>query len=74
MTAFIKVEAETALSADALRATILEKYNMSLGNGLGMLKDRAYAIAAANTHVVALARQDAQFGAALSWSRLRTTC
>ena len=31
-------------SADALRATILEKYNMSLGNGLGMLKDRVFRI------------------------------
>jgi alanine-glyoxylate transaminase/serine-glyoxylate transaminase/serine-pyruvate transaminase len=31
-------------SADALRATILEKCNMSLGNGLGMLKDRVFRI------------------------------
>jgi alanine-glyoxylate transaminase/serine-glyoxylate transaminase/serine-pyruvate transaminase len=31
-------------SADALRATILGKYNMSLGNGLGMLKDRVFRI------------------------------
>jgi alanine-glyoxylate transaminase/serine-glyoxylate transaminase/serine-pyruvate transaminase len=31
-------------SADALRATILEKYNMSLGNGLGILKDRVFRI------------------------------
>ncbi|HEY2616050.1 MAG TPA: aminotransferase class V-fold PLP-dependent enzyme [Acetobacteraceae bacterium] len=31
-------------SADALRAIILEKYNMSLGNGLGMLKDRVFRI------------------------------
>ena len=31
-------------SADALRATILEKYNMSLGNGLGSLKDRVFRI------------------------------
>ncbi len=31
-------------SADRLRATILEKYNMSLGNGLGRLKDRAFRI------------------------------
>jgi alanine-glyoxylate transaminase/serine-glyoxylate transaminase/serine-pyruvate transaminase len=31
-------------SADALRATILEKYNMSLGNGLGPLKDRVFRI------------------------------
>jgi alanine-glyoxylate transaminase / serine-glyoxylate transaminase / serine-pyruvate transaminase len=31
-------------SADNLRATILEKYNMSLGNGLGMLKDRVFRI------------------------------
>lgn len=31
-------------SADALRATILEKYNMSLGNGLGILKDRVLRI------------------------------
>jgi alanine-glyoxylate transaminase / serine-glyoxylate transaminase / serine-pyruvate transaminase len=31
-------------SADALRAVILEKYNMSLGNGLGILKDRVFRI------------------------------
>ena len=31
-------------SADTLRATILEKFNMSLGNGLGMLKDRVFRI------------------------------
>jgi alanine-glyoxylate transaminase/serine-glyoxylate transaminase/serine-pyruvate transaminase len=31
-------------SADALRATILEKSNMSLGNGLGILKDRVFRI------------------------------
>jgi alanine-glyoxylate transaminase/serine-glyoxylate transaminase/serine-pyruvate transaminase len=31
-------------SADALRAVILEKYNMSLGNGLGQLKDRVFRI------------------------------
>jgi alanine-glyoxylate transaminase/serine-glyoxylate transaminase/serine-pyruvate transaminase len=31
-------------SADGLRATILDKYNMSLGNGLGMLKDRVFRI------------------------------
>ncbi len=31
-------------SADALRATILEKFNMSLGNGLGILKDRVFRI------------------------------
>jgi alanine-glyoxylate transaminase/serine-glyoxylate transaminase/serine-pyruvate transaminase len=31
-------------SADALRATILGKYNMSLGNGLGPLKDRVFRI------------------------------
>ena len=31
-------------SADALRAIILEKYNMSLGNGLGQLKDRVFRI------------------------------
>jgi alanine-glyoxylate transaminase/serine-glyoxylate transaminase/serine-pyruvate transaminase len=31
-------------SADTLRATILEKYNMSLGNGLGILKDRVFRI------------------------------
>jgi alanine-glyoxylate transaminase/serine-glyoxylate transaminase/serine-pyruvate transaminase len=30
--------------ADALRAAILEKYNMSLGNGLGILKDRVFRI------------------------------
>ena len=32
------------LSADALRATILTHYNMSLGNGLGQLKDRVFRI------------------------------
>jgi alanine-glyoxylate transaminase/serine-glyoxylate transaminase/serine-pyruvate transaminase len=31
-------------SADALRATILAKFNMSLGNGLGPLKDRVFRI------------------------------
>jgi alanine-glyoxylate transaminase / serine-glyoxylate transaminase / serine-pyruvate transaminase len=31
-------------SADALRATILERHNMSLGNGLGQLKDRVFRI------------------------------
>ena len=31
-------------SADALRATILEKFNMSLGNGLGPLKDVVFRI------------------------------
>jgi alanine-glyoxylate transaminase / serine-glyoxylate transaminase / serine-pyruvate transaminase len=31
-------------SADALRATILQQYNMSLGNGLGQLKDRVFRI------------------------------
>src|SRR5258708_16636934 len=31
-------------SADNLRATILEKYNMRLGNGLGILKDRVFRI------------------------------
>ena len=31
-------------SADALRAAILDKYNMSLGNGLGILKDRVFRI------------------------------
>ena len=31
-------------SADQLRATILEKFNMSLGNGLGQLKDRVFRI------------------------------
>jgi len=31
-------------SADGLRAVILEKYNMSLGNGLGILKDRVFRI------------------------------
>lgn len=31
-------------SADALRAAILERYNMSLGNGLGILKDRVFRI------------------------------
>jgi alanine-glyoxylate transaminase/serine-glyoxylate transaminase/serine-pyruvate transaminase len=31
-------------SADALRATILDRFNMSLGNGLGQLKDRVFRI------------------------------
>jgi alanine-glyoxylate transaminase/serine-glyoxylate transaminase/serine-pyruvate transaminase len=31
-------------SADALRALILERFNMSLGNGLGRLKDRVFRI------------------------------
>jgi len=31
-------------SADALRAIILEKFNMSLGSGLGILKDRMFRI------------------------------
>lgn len=31
-------------SADHLRATILEKFDMSLGNGLGQLKDRVFRI------------------------------
>jgi alanine-glyoxylate transaminase/serine-glyoxylate transaminase/serine-pyruvate transaminase len=31
-------------SADALRATILSRFNMSLGNGLGQLKDRVFRI------------------------------
>ncbi len=31
-------------SADALRAVILERFNMSLGNGLGPLKDRVFRI------------------------------
>lgn len=31
-------------SADALRAVILNKFNMSLGNGLGILKDRVFRI------------------------------
>jgi alanine-glyoxylate transaminase / serine-glyoxylate transaminase / serine-pyruvate transaminase len=31
-------------SADALRATILTRFNMSLGNGLGMLKDQVFRI------------------------------
>ncbi|HYZ30867.1 MAG TPA: aminotransferase class V-fold PLP-dependent enzyme [Crenalkalicoccus sp.] len=31
-------------SADALRATILERFNMSLGNGLGPLADRVFRI------------------------------
>jgi len=31
-------------SADGLRAVIREKYNMSLGNGLGQLKDRVFRI------------------------------
>ena len=31
-------------SADGLRTTILRKFNMSLGNGLGILKDRVFRI------------------------------
>jgi alanine-glyoxylate transaminase/serine-glyoxylate transaminase/serine-pyruvate transaminase len=31
-------------SADAFRAAVLDKFNMSLGNGLGILKDRAFRI------------------------------
>jgi len=31
-------------SADALRAAILERFNMSLGNGLGVLKDKVFRI------------------------------
>ncbi|HVY15735.1 MAG TPA: aminotransferase class V-fold PLP-dependent enzyme [Rhodopila sp.] len=31
-------------SADALRATILKRFNMSLGNGLGPLKDKVFRI------------------------------
>ncbi len=31
-------------SADGLRATIAQKFNMSLGNGLGQLKDRVFRI------------------------------
>ncbi len=31
-------------SADALRAVILQRFNMSLGNGLGILKDRVFRI------------------------------
>ena len=31
-------------SADALRALILRRFNMSLGNGLGILKDRVFRI------------------------------
>lgn len=31
-------------SADALRGTILERFNMSLGNGLGELKDKVFRI------------------------------
>ncbi|HXT82197.1 MAG TPA: aminotransferase class V-fold PLP-dependent enzyme [Acetobacteraceae bacterium] len=31
-------------SADALRAAILDRFNMSLGNGLGILKDRVFRI------------------------------
>jgi alanine-glyoxylate transaminase / serine-glyoxylate transaminase / serine-pyruvate transaminase len=31
-------------SADALRAIILSRFNMSLGNGLGILKDRVFRI------------------------------
>ncbi|MGH7101789.1 MAG: pyridoxal-phosphate-dependent aminotransferase family protein [Acetobacteraceae bacterium] len=38
------VRVPEGLSADALRATILERTNMSLGNGLGILKDRVFRI------------------------------
>jgi alanine-glyoxylate transaminase/serine-glyoxylate transaminase/serine-pyruvate transaminase len=31
-------------SANALRATILDKFNMSLGNGLGQLNDKVFRI------------------------------
>ena len=31
-------------SADALRALILRRFNMSLGNGLGILKDKVFRI------------------------------
>jgi alanine-glyoxylate transaminase/serine-glyoxylate transaminase/serine-pyruvate transaminase len=31
-------------SADGLRAVILEKFNMSLGNGLGIMKDQVFRI------------------------------
>jgi alanine-glyoxylate transaminase/serine-glyoxylate transaminase/serine-pyruvate transaminase len=31
-------------SADGLRALILRRFNMSLGNGLGILKDRVFRI------------------------------
>jgi alanine-glyoxylate transaminase / serine-glyoxylate transaminase / serine-pyruvate transaminase len=31
-------------SADALRSVILSRHNMSLGNGLGILKDRVFRI------------------------------
>jgi alanine-glyoxylate transaminase/serine-glyoxylate transaminase/serine-pyruvate transaminase len=31
-------------SADALRSLILRRFNMSLGNGLGLLKDRVFRI------------------------------
>lgn len=37
-------------SANALRATILEKYNMSLGNGLGQLNDRIFRIGHLGDH------------------------
>ena len=30
--------------SDAFRATVLDKFNMSLGNGLGILKDRVFRI------------------------------
>jgi alanine-glyoxylate transaminase/serine-glyoxylate transaminase/serine-pyruvate transaminase len=33
-----------ALDADALRATILERYDLSLGNGLGRLAGRVFRI------------------------------
>jgi alanine-glyoxylate transaminase/serine-glyoxylate transaminase/serine-pyruvate transaminase len=31
-------------SADAFRATVLDKFNMSLGSGLGILRDRVFRI------------------------------
>jgi alanine-glyoxylate transaminase/serine-glyoxylate transaminase/serine-pyruvate transaminase len=38
------VRAPEGHSADALRATILDRHNMSLGNGLGPLKDKVFRI------------------------------
>jgi len=38
------VRVPTGHIADALRAVVLERFNMSLGNGLGVLKDRVFRI------------------------------
>ncbi|PZW48025.1 alanine-glyoxylate transaminase/serine-glyoxylate transaminase/serine-pyruvate transaminase [Humitalea rosea] len=42
--ALTAVRVPEGTSADGLRSTILQKFNMSLGNGLGQLKDRVFRI------------------------------